>query len=83
VEVSIDLALHEQVVKVFLLAGFLKGKDALNNNEEDNSHGEHVDLSALVLLALLDFRSHVCHGSTVGLECVDVLVAGKTEIGKF
>ena len=37
VEVSIDLTLHKQVVEVFLLAGFLEGKDALNNNEEDHT----------------------------------------------
>ena len=37
VEVSIDLTLHKQVVEVFLLAGFLEGKDALNNDEEDHT----------------------------------------------
>jgi len=36
-EVSVVLALEEQVIEVFLLAGLLEGEDALHDNEEDDT----------------------------------------------
>ena len=82
-EVDIGLALKEQVVEVFLLSCLLEWEDALDNDEKDDSNGEHVDVLALVLLALLDLRGHVGHGAAVALQRVNVLVAGKTEVGKL
>ena len=82
-EVSVVLALKEQVVEVFLLAGLLEGENALHNDEKNDSNGEHVDVLALVHLALLDLGGHVRHGATVTVERVDVLVARETEIGQF
>ena len=55
----------------------------MDNNEEDDSDGEHVDILTLVLLAFLDFGCHVGHGSTVGLKSIDVLVASESEVGQF
>merc|ERR1739844_532460 len=76
-EVGVGLSLEDQVVEVFFLAGLLEWEDALDNDDEDDSDGEHVHISALVLLALLDLGSHVGHGAAVGVESVDVLVAGE------
>jgi len=36
-EVSVVLALEEQVIEVFLLAGLLEGEDALHDNKEDDT----------------------------------------------
>ena len=81
-EVGIDLALAEEVVEVLFLAGLLEREDALNDDEEDDSDGEHVDLLALVLLVLLDFGCHVGHGAAVGVESINVLVAGKAKVSE-
>jgi len=77
------LAIQQKVVKVLLSTGLFERKDALHDYKENDADGEHVDLSALVLLALLDLRRHVRHGTAVGRERVDVLVAGKAEVGKL
>ena len=82
-EVGVDLALDKEVVEVLFFAGLLEREDALNNDEEDDSDGEHVNLSALVLLALLDLRCHVGHGATIGVEVINVLVAGKAEVSEL
>jgi hypothetical protein len=76
----LGLAVHDEVVEVLLGAGFLEREDALHNDEEDNSHGEQVYLSALVGLAFFNLGGHVSHGSAVGLEAVNGLVAGKAEV---
>ena len=67
-EVGVVLALKEQVVEVFLLACLLEWEDALNNDEKDDTNGEHVDILSLVCLALLDFWCHVRHGATVAVQ---------------
>jgi len=82
-EVSVVLALKEQVVEVFLLAGLLEGENALHDDEKNDSNREHVHILPLVRLALLDLGGHVRHGATVAVERVDVLVARETEIGQF
>ena len=82
-EVGVRLPLQDQIVEVLLFAGLLEGENALNDDEKDDSNGEHVDICAFVLLALLDFGSHVCHGATVGLESIDVLVASEAEVGQL
>ena len=46
-------------------ACFVEGEDALHYDEENDSYGEHVDLSAIVRLALLDFGCHVGLGAAV------------------
>ena len=82
-EVGVGLTLEKQVVEIFFLAGFFEGENALHNNEEDDSDGEHVDILTLVLLAFLDLGCHVGHGSAVGLKSINVLVASESEVGKF
>ena len=82
-KVQVVLASHEQVVEVLFLARFLEGEDAMHNDEEDYSEGEHVNLSAVVGPALLDFWSHVGQGTSVALQLVDRLVGGETEVGNF
>lgn len=82
-EVGVDLTFAEEVVEVLFLAGLLEWENALDNDEEDDSDGEHVDLLALVLLALLNFGSHVSHGATVGVKSINVLVAGEAEVGNL
>ena len=37
-EISVVLALEQQVVEVFLLAGLLEGEDALHDNEKDDAN---------------------------------------------
>ena len=82
-EVSVVASLQEQVVEVFLLAGLLEWEDALNNDKDNDSNGEHVNLSSLVGLVLLDFWCHIGHGSSVTLKAIDALVASETEIGNL
>lgn len=82
-EVGVNLAVEKEFVEVFFFASLFKGEDALDNDEEDDSDGEHVDFGALVLLALLDLGSHVGHGAAVRLESIDVLVTGEAEVGNF
>lgn len=65
-KVSVNFTSDQQVVEELFLASLLEREDALNDNEQNYCHREEVDLSAVVFLALFDFRSHVSHGSTVG-----------------
>lgn len=80
-EVGVSLSLEEQVVEVFFLACLFEGEDALDDDEENDSDGEHVDVGSLVLLAEFDLGGHVSHGAAVGAEGVDVLVARESEVG--
>lgn len=82
-EVEVDLASAEQVVEVFLGSSLLEGEDTLHDDEQNHGEGEHVDLSAVVLLSFLDFWCHVGEGAAVALEAVDVLVASEAEIGEL
>ena len=77
-EVGVDLAIAEKLVEVILLTSLLEGEHALDNDKEDDSDREHVDLLSLVLLALNDLRSHV--GACVTLKLVDSLVAATSEV---
>ena len=77
------LVLQKQVVEVFFLASLLEWENALHNDEENDSDGEHVNILSLVGLALLNLGSHVGHGATVRVERVDVLIAGEAEVGEF
>lgn len=63
--VSFIVTIHQKLVIVLVFFGFLEGKDALHDNEEDDSSGKDVNLHTVVSLLLLDFRSHVCLGSLV------------------
>lgn len=82
-EVKVGLAGCKQVVEVFFSASFLEGEDALNNDEQNHTEAEQVDLLTIVGLAFLDFGSHVGEGSAVGLKAVDVLVAGEAEVSEL
>ena len=82
-EVQVVLTSHEQVVEVLFFARFLEGEDAMHNDEEDHSEGEHVDLSAVVGAAFLDFWSHVGQSTSVALQLVDRLVGGEAEVSNF
>lgn len=73
----------EEVVEVFVLFGLLEWENTLNDNEEDDSGRENVDLFSIIDFALLDFRSHVGHRASVGLELVDLLVSGEPEVSNF
>ena len=55
----------------------------MHDGEENDSNGEHVDLSAIVRLALLDFGCHVGLGTAVRVHKVDVLVLGEPKVGNF
>ena len=83
VEVKVVLASAEQVVEVLFSSCFLEGEDALNDDEQNDSEGEHVNLSAVVLLSFFDFWGHVGKSAAVALEAVDVLVASEAEISKL
>ena len=82
-EVGVGLSIKKQAVEVFLLASFLEGEDALNDDEQDDTNWEHVDLLANVCLSLFDLRSHVGHGSSVRPQSIDVFVTRKSEVGNF
>lgn len=60
-----ELPVHDQIIEVLVFFGLLEGEDALNDDEEDHTSGEHVDLLAVVHLALLDLWGHVGHGTSV------------------
>jgi hypothetical protein len=79
-EVEIVLASHQQVVEVLGGACLLEGENAMHHDEKDNAEGEHVDLLALVGLALLDLGSHVGEGASETLETVNQLVGCITEV---
>jgi len=80
-EVGCYLSSHQEVIEVFLLTSFLEGEDSLDNDEQNDAHGEQVHLSTVIGLALLDFGSHVGHCTSVRLEVINALVARKPEIG--
>lgn len=77
------MASQEQVVEILFLAGFFEGENALDDDEDDNTDREEVDLSAVVDFAFLNFGSHVGHGSAVAPQLVNALVASKAEVGDF
>jgi hypothetical protein len=79
--VSGVVALKKQIVEILILLGLLEWEDALDNDEQDDTSGEHVDLSTVVGLALLDLRSHVGHRASVRLQIVDFSEGGKAKIG--
>jgi len=82
-KVGFNFASHEQVVEELFLASLLKRENTLYDNEQNHCYREEVNLSAVVGLALLDFRSHVSHSSTVRFQVLDALVASKTKISNF
>lgn len=82
-KVRVNFASDQQVVEELFFASLLERENTLYDNEQNHCHGEEVDLSTVVGLALLDFRSHVGHGSTVGFQVLDALVACKTKISNF
>ena len=77
----INSTIHEQPVKVFLPPSLFEREDALYDNKEDHTQGEEVNLRPLVCFALLDLRCHIRHRSSIGLQCVDALVASEAEVG--
>jgi hypothetical protein len=81
--VLIKLSVDDKVVEIFVFLSFLKWENTLDDNEKDDTSREHIDLLSVVGLALLDFWSHIGHGTSVGLKLVDFLVSGKAEISNF
>lgn len=81
--VGVIVTLKEQVVEIFILLGLLEREDALDDDEEDDAGGEHVDLHAVVRFALLDLGGHVSHGSPIRFEIVYFSKSCKTKIGDF
>ena len=73
--------IQEQPVKVFLPAGLFKREDALDDYKEDDTQREQVNLRPLVSFALLDLGRHIRHRSSIGLQCIDVLVTGEAVVG--
>jgi len=74
---------HQQIVKVLLLLGLFEWEDSLNDNEDYDSDGEQVNLSAVVSLSHLDLRGHVGHRASVAFQLVDGLVASEAKICYF
>lgn len=81
--ILIKLVVNNKVVEIFVFLCFFEWENTLNNNEKDDTSGEHIDFLSVVGFALLDFRSHVGHGTSVGLKLVDFLVGSKAEISNF
>lgn len=80
VPVLLELALEDQVVEVLVFLGLLEWEDALHDNEEDHTGGEHIDLLSVISFALLNFGSHVGHSTSVGIKLVDFLVGGEAKV---
>jgi len=80
VPVLFELALEDQVVEILVFLGFFEWEDALDDNEEDDTGGEHIDLLSVISFALLNFWSHVGHSTSVGIKLVDFLVGGEAKV---
>ena len=59
------IALKKQVVEVFIFLGLLEWENALDDDEEDDTGGEHVNLGTIISFAFFDLGSHVSHSSSV------------------
>lgn len=81
--VLFELVVEDKVVEVLVLLGLLEWKDALDDDEEDDSSRKYVYLSSIILLSFFDFWSHVSHGTSVGLQLVDLFVSGESEVGNL
>jgi len=81
--ISIKFSIDDQIVKIFILFGFFEWENTLDNNEEDDTAWEHIDLLAIVCFAFFDFRSHVCHCTSVWLEFRNFFISSKTKISYF
>lgn len=81
--VGLELVVQNEIVEVLILLGLLEGEDTLDDDEKDDTSREDIDLSAIVLLSLLDFWSHVGHGSPVGFQLVDFLICSEAKICDF
>ena len=77
------LPVDDKVVEIFVFLSFLEWENTLDDNEKDDTSREHIDLLSVVSLPLLNFWSHVSHGTSVGLKLVDFLVGSKAEISNF
>ena len=67
IPVVLVILLAKEVIKELLLASFLKREDPPNEDEEVDSGREQVGLPSIICLALLNFRGHVCEGTSVWL----------------
>lgn len=79
-EVGIDLTSEQQVVEILFLASLLERENALHDYEQDYTHREQIDLGAFISFAFFNLRCHVSHCTSVRLQTVDALVAGKSEV---
>jgi hypothetical protein len=81
--ILIKFSLKDKVIEIFVFLGLLEWENTLDDNEKNNTGGEHIDLFTIVSLTFLDLWSHVGHGSSIGVQFVDLLVGGETEISDF
>jgi len=81
--VLIKFSLKDEVIEIFVFLGLLEWENTLDDNEKNNTSGEHIDLFTIVSLTFLDLWSHVGHGSSIRVQFVDLLVSGETEISDF
>jgi hypothetical protein len=74
---------QKEVVELLFLESFLEGEDSLYDDKYDDSHAEQVNLGSIVCFSFFNFRGHIRHCASVGLEVVYAFVASLTEIGNF
>ena len=78
--VLLKLVVDNEVVEVLILLCLLEWEDALDNDKEDDTGGEDIDLSSIVHFSFFDFWGHIGHGTSIGLELIDLFVSGEAKV---
>ena len=78
--VLLKLVVNNKVVEVLILLCLLEWEDALDNDKEDDTGGEDIDLSSIVHFSFFDFWGHIGHGTSIGLELIDLFVSSKSKV---
>ena len=60
-----EISFLHHVVEVFIWLCFSEGKNSLNQNEEDHSSWENINLRAIIALPLLNLRCHIRFSSEI------------------
>jgi len=63
--VSVVVTIQQQIVEVLVLLGLLKWENTLNDNEKNDSSGEHINLGTVIVLILFNFGCHISHRTSV------------------